>query len=428
MVLSAALVLACGPSASENDSAGGEAEAGSGGDGDSATSTGGGPAVTTAETSAGSTGEPFSCERGEELIPGLCFDRYPVELPGPLVGDRATGANLDALGGDELVVEVLLEEQKTLVVLEFDLDVGVTLQGEMLPTWHGDLDSTELLRADVWEGDADEVVRTMDEALNICGRSESDGLHCNFATSGVDELAPAAPVDLTANTDSLVRTWLIAASSQLHIDYGTGLTVWKVGGAGTFRPPYSTPPCEELVAAAHGDINNDGFVDIVHRSAVDCVAEPDPRRDDVNLLLGRFREFDAAPGGDAEVEPELLVVYDVDGDGFDDVVVHEPARGEQGYRRLPGGEDGLGGSERVAGPAGVDRLALARFSTAEIPRIVYSGPQGISIGRPKLDGHDPLSPSLGRLLAVADVDGDGRDDLLLSGPSGGVLELLVVAD
>jgi hypothetical protein len=124
----------------------------------------------------------------------------------------------------------------------------------------------------------------------------------------------------------------------------------------------------------------------------------------------------------------LLVVIDVDGDELDDVVVHEPARGEDGYRLLRSEGDRFSAATPLPGPAGTQSLHAARFQRDGSLRLVYAGAEQTAIATRNHDDYDALDPSIGHLLAVLDVDGDGRDDLLLAGPSQRELTLLVVTD
>jgi len=89
-----------------------------------------------------------------------------------------------------------------------------------------------------------------------------------------------------------------------------------------------------------------------------------------------------------------LAVADLDADGFGDLIVGAE------------GADGLAGTENNKGEAAVIYGSSARFSALDLA----SPPDGVAfiLGRDADDGY-------GRALAAADVDGDGFDDLAISG-------------
>jgi hypothetical protein len=91
---------------------------------------------------------PFGCPAPfEELAPGYCFERYDIALPGPLVMERAVGADIDGDGADALALELDLDGVQTLTLWDFDDDAGAALSQE-IEVDDNDFEHTKLLRSD----------------------------------------------------------------------------------------------------------------------------------------------------------------------------------------------------------------------------------------------------------------------------------------
>lgn len=367
--------------------------------------------TTGASTAAASdtTGAPFACAIGEQLVPGYCFERIDFAIPGPLVMQRAVGGDIDGDGADELVIELLFGDTKTLTVWEHEPGLGPMLVQEVLG-WPHDFEQTTLLSGDRDGNGLDDILRTIEGGVDYCTPDpESYLLECDQAPSVVDHLYPAVVAHLFGmQSDQLI--------SQAQIEE-LGHRVYLIGGGslGAIEDSKSTPPCEDLIAVAVGDVDGNGEPDILHRSSVDCVDKDDPRRDDVHLRLGDGTDIPpAGPSADADIEPTLLLVADFDGDGTDSVLAGNPSSPD-GYRVLRYAERGWAEPLMAMGPADVDRLEQARLRDAETPDVLYGGAV-LHITPSPFEPSAALPSELGRLLAVADLDGDGQDDLLLEGP------------
>jgi hypothetical protein len=201
-------------------------------------------------------------------------------------------------------------------------------------------------------------------------------------------------------------------------------------GDGTFRGPFVSSAGKQPYFIAAGDFNRDGLPDL-------AVSNDDPSFKGVVILQGR---------GDGTFAPPVkyvmkfsvggLAVADVNGDGRPDLVLGQSiALGGGQYQGevhvLPGNRDGTFGDavDYAGGPGIVGSLAVADLNGDGRPDFVEGSwdPVGetLSIILSNPDGtYGPatvLAPGwTPGFIVVADVDGDGRPDLVVSDGAGPV--------
>jgi hypothetical protein len=197
-----------------------------------------------------------------------------------------------------------------------------------------------------------------------------------------------------------------------------------------FRYParYSAgPEVPDTLAAA--DFNGDGKVDLITSNHSNGT---------VSVLLGNgngtFRKAVDYPAGSYPVD---VAVADVNGDGKPDLIVADVGLGSNGYADagvslLLGNGDGTFQQAQPldAGLLGVSSVAVADVNGDGKPDLVVGGSGGVSLLLGNGDGtfQPPRLLDAGLLgvssVAVADVNGDGKPDAVVGGGSGGVSLLL----
>ena len=225
--------------------------------------------------------------------------------------------------------------------------------------------------------------------------------------------APQALAAADLNNDGLLDL-LSSSASEGAVSLLLG------GAAGTFAPRTALPAGLGGRGLGVADMDRDGRLDVV-------VANQNDNTVAVlrNLGGGSF----AAPSSTAVTAPQALVLADLDGDGQADVVVSSPSSGTvwvlgnaagtlaPPVAVRPGGTPtavAVGDFERngrqslaALQPASDQWLLLANACT---PRAVCST---FSAAAPTLYSH-----SNGEYIDSADVNGDGRPDIITSGGSG----------
>lgn len=200
------------------------------------------------------------------------------------------------------------------------------------------------------------------------------------------------------------------------------------GGDG-FGRAVRTDAGNEPVGLAAADFDGDGRTD---------VAVANHETDHLTLLLGDGRcGFTEAPGSPLRlrVRPHVHAVAsaDLDGDGHRDLVVD--AREDEGLLVLPGLGGGRFDTDGVHVPMGGDPyrgMAVADINGDGRPDLVTPGPRGIAIAlaagskRFGFERVRPVDADTPFGVAVGDFDGDGRADLLSgSGQSSGAVQVFL---
>ena len=203
--------------------------------------------------------------------------------------------------------------------------------------------------------------------------------------------------------------------------------------------------------AGLGDVNGDGFAD----AAIGAYGADDPTVDEgtVGLYLGSpagLSAPDSTLGGDQDTAHFGFAVAggDVNGDGFGDLVTgarwYDGAAGaDTGAAFAALGGPGLpGGSGWLPAPPSADDAALGSFLAGAgdvdadgyddllvgVPgelvvltddgevRLYSGGPDGPSVGPDWTTASDQAGAAMGPTAGVGDVDGDGYDDVLVAAP------------
>jgi hypothetical protein len=224
--------------------------------------------------------------------------------------------------------------------------------------------------------------------------------------------------------------------------YDVGVSVLLGRGDGTFAPPQTIALAFNPYSVAVADVNGDGRPDIVVTEGTFNPTTGNWDNNGVSVLLGRGDGTFRHPQTFALKSHVVAVaVADVNGDGKPDLVVANPGTYNPTTNRFDnGGVDVLlGRSDGTFGPPqtfdagfyGTSSVAVADVNGDGRPDIVTGGAFGISVlpgngdgtfgppqtlesNAPSQNSHNPgrFSP---HSVAVADVNGDGKPDIVVAG-------------
>jgi hypothetical protein len=213
-------------------------------------------------------------------------------------------------------------------------------------------------------------------------------------------------------------------------DFNTDTVSILLGnGDGSFTAGQSFTTASPTAEIETADLNSDGKLDLVMAST---------GAGTVSIFLGNGDgTFTAAPNETIQVgsDPQGIAIGDLNGDGIPDIVVANS--GSDSVSVLLGKGDGTftALAPFVLSQAGIDTSFLANFQPSSIaiadlnsddkPDLVLTSPR---LGTVVLDGNGegtftlgdqtadgPTGNDVGAALALADVDGDGRTDILEPG-------------
>ncbi|SDO57422.1 FG-GAP repeat-containing protein [Streptomyces sp. cf386] len=221
---------------------------------------------------------------------------------------------------------------------------------------------------------------------------------------------PYGPVSLTAgdvNGDN--RTDLIVDGYETQSDYGWN-TNYYVPGTASGLSVASAQALKPGIITAIGDINGDGYGDIVSGAGWDATTEdgtpvPDAANGGkVNITYGSA----SGPAGTAGITQNSgnvpgtsekgdgfgwdLDLGDINGDGYQDLVVSSP-------------------TEDIAGVTNTGQVTVLYGSASGID--TASGIQGLAQSTADVPGNDEKNDLFGADVKLDDVTGDGKADLVI---------------
>ncbi|HSZ57445.1 MAG TPA: FG-GAP-like repeat-containing protein [Tepidisphaeraceae bacterium] len=211
----------------------------------------------------------------------------------------------------------------------------------------------------------------------------------------------------------------------------SGVSVLLGNGNGTFLPGYTVgvgdPGFEQRRTLAVADVNGDGKPDLIVGNYY---------ANDVAVLLGNGNGTFQAPLTFANTSPYLISVADINGDGRPDLVIADLGPNAEDVSVLLGNGNGTFQSAQTVFHPLSNRFS---FTVADVngdgkPDLLVAQPYGYYRGISLLLGNGngtfkapqtlnvggsyPVSP---RNVAVADVNGDGNSDLVAGQPTTSVL-------
>jgi hypothetical protein len=218
-----------------------------------------------------------------------------------------------------------------------------------------------------------------------------------------------------------------------------GVTILFGRGDGSFLPETRVALGGYIRSVAPGDLNADGHLDL---AIVSPGSANPPRPAQVSVLLGHgdgtFGPTIPLDGG--EIAPTSVQIADLNGDGRVDLATADPTTIDPFFGHGPGAlwvrlghGDGTFAPPVPAYPGQIPlSVAVGDFDGDHVPDLAsrnWSGEIAIALGRGDgtfLSGGRYIAVGEARGFAVADIDGDGRSDLLATAAelAGALLHLI----
>jgi hypothetical protein len=266
---------------------------------------------------------------------------------------------------------------------------------------------------------ADESIGNSRGGVSVL-RGNGDGSFQPLQTFATGSYGSVAVADV--NSDGSLD--LIATNS-----ISGGVSVLLGNGQGSFQQPRIIPTSRFVQSVAVADVNGDGHLDLIL---------PDRLAGDLSVLLGNGDgSFLQQPVFATGAGPRSVAVADVNGDGKPDlIVVNGIVRNEvQGsVSVLLGNGDGTFGPQRTfATGSDPDQVTVADVNGDGRPDLIVGnlfdtrlsvllGNGDGTFGPPRFT---PALPSSGGIVSVADVNGDGIPDLIVANPTAGDVSVLL---
>lgn len=264
-------------------------------------------------------------------------------------------------------------------------------------------------------------------AVLIAGLAGAGSAQAGFVPALGSPFANPTPTTALAVADSDRNGTVDVAAA------GGALTLRRGAGTGFLGNPIAIGPSGTVHGLAAGDLDGDGLLD--YATIASGAGPGDPR------LLRRFLGVPGngfAQQADVEVgEATALVVADVSGDGLSDVVLVRdddaaPAPGTQNVTVLLGGQGEEAAEHRASGIGAPADVEVGDLNGDGQPEIVVAGEQASVSVLVNGGGGDfaagDLTPTgaagVSRRIALAQLDGDGRLDLLATDSGAAVVRVL----
>ena len=185
-------------------------------------------------------------------------------------------------------------------------------------------------------------------------------------------------------------------------------------------PYYAYPPVEVSYGVAAADFNGDGFADVVQLSTIMPIQTANAS--DLKAYLSTGAGAFAAPATTAAgTNPLFVVAADVDLDGFTDLVTASYDDGAIAVFPNSAATPGSFGAPLVLRSQGASQLAIADMTGDGLPDIVsadFNVSLFVQTAAGAFAAAVPLYPGGANWVAVGDLNGDGAPDIALTDAEG----------